>query len=218
MRKGTYMKQASLRHTILALLTVGTSFAQDATAPAAPPTTQPAVSLTPTPTAAKIVKPTSTSKTYQDSYVKKDVRGLVSLDFVNVEISEIVKSISEITKRNFIYDEKVRGKITLVSPKPVTVDEAYRAFISALEVKELTVLKVGGLYKIIPIRDMKTQPLASESSTGSADEFVTRIIPVQHTSADTPELICTTVPPAKSSTGIFPPSAQLNNPPLPQTM
>src|ERR1039457_592915 len=36
-----------------------------------------------------------------------------------------------------------------------------------------------------------------------------------NTSADTPELICTTVPPAKSSTGIFPPSAQLKNPPLP---
>ena len=38
------------------------------------------------------------------------------------------------------------------------------------------------------------------------------------TSADTPELMCTTVPPAKSSTGIFPPSAQLNNPPLPHIM
>src|SRR6185312_2550358 len=39
-----------------------------------------------------------------------------------------------------------------------------------------------------------------------------------NTSADTPELICTTVPPAKSSAGIFPPSAQLNNPPLPHIM
>ena len=39
-----------------------------------------------------------------------------------------------------------------------------------------------------------------------------------HTSADTPELMCTTVPPAKSSTGTLPPSAQLKKPPLPQTM
>src|SRR5579872_1652473 len=38
------------------------------------------------------------------------------------------------------------------------------------------------------------------------------------TNAETPELIWTTVPPAKSSTGIFPPNAQLKNPPLPQTM
>src|SRR5690348_697191 len=39
-----------------------------------------------------------------------------------------------------------------------------------------------------------------------------------NTSAEIPELMCTTVPPAKSSAGIFPPSAQLKNPPLPQTI
>src|SRR5687767_6477431 len=38
------------------------------------------------------------------------------------------------------------------------------------------------------------------------------------TNADAPELMCTTVPPAKSSTGILPPSAQLKSPPLHQTM
>src|SRR5579885_295143 len=38
------------------------------------------------------------------------------------------------------------------------------------------------------------------------------------TRADTPELMCTTVPPAKSSTGILPPNAQLNSPPLPHIM
>ena len=38
------------------------------------------------------------------------------------------------------------------------------------------------------------------------------------TSAETPELICTTVPPAKSSTGIAPPREEFNRPPLPQTM
>src|SRR5690242_7430203 len=39
-----------------------------------------------------------------------------------------------------------------------------------------------------------------------------------HTSAETPEEICTTVPPAKSSVGNFPPSAAFRNPPFPQTM
>src|SRR6185437_6330425 len=39
-----------------------------------------------------------------------------------------------------------------------------------------------------------------------------------HTKADTPELTCTTIPPAKSSTGYLPPNAQLNSPPVPQTM
>src|SRR5579883_2455164 len=39
-----------------------------------------------------------------------------------------------------------------------------------------------------------------------------------HTSAETPEVICTTVPPAKSRHGNLPPSDAFRNPPLPQTM
>src|SRR5215471_5303673 len=39
-----------------------------------------------------------------------------------------------------------------------------------------------------------------------------------HTNADTPELMCTTVPPAKSNAGTRPPSEALKNPPLPQTI
>src|SRR5579871_6655432 len=38
------------------------------------------------------------------------------------------------------------------------------------------------------------------------------------TSAETPELICTTVPPAKSKQGIFPPRNAFSSPPLPHTM
>jgi len=38
------------------------------------------------------------------------------------------------------------------------------------------------------------------------------------TSAETPELMCTTVPPAKSSVGNRPPSDAFSNPHLPHTM
>src|ERR1700758_3382701 len=38
------------------------------------------------------------------------------------------------------------------------------------------------------------------------------------TSADTPELMCTTVPPAKSSVGKRPPRDAFNSPPFPHTM
>src|SRR6202171_175588 len=39
-----------------------------------------------------------------------------------------------------------------------------------------------------------------------------------HTNAETPEVICTTVPPAKSSVGNLPPKAAFSKPPLPQTI
>src|SRR5215471_13285415 len=39
-----------------------------------------------------------------------------------------------------------------------------------------------------------------------------------HTKAETPEVICTTVPPAKSKHGIFPPKKAFSSPALPHTI
>lgn len=166
--------------TVGLILNVGapTGFAQKTpklNLPLASIPTQQTLAPTPVPTKTPLV---------DTGILKKNNKGLVNLDFINAEIGDIAKSISELTQRNFVFDEQVRGKITLVSPQPVTVEEAYRAFISALEVKNFTVIKIGRLYKIVPIRDMKTQAIPTdESSAGGFDEFVTRLIPVKHTNA-----------------------------------
>src|SRR5687767_10160381 len=66
----------------------------------------------------------------------------------------------------------------------------------------------------VPIR-LRTTLCGSIGSLGKPRRFPSTSAQI---SADAPELMCTTVPPAKSSTGILPPSAQLKRPPLPQTM
>lgn len=116
---------------------------------------------------------------------KKNEDGLVNLDFVNAEIAEIARSMSELANKNFLFDEKVRGQITMVSPKPVTVDEAFRAFVSALEVKNFTIVKTGDIHKIVPIRNMKSQPINTNANAayGSYDEFITRLVAIENTSA-----------------------------------
>lgn len=49
---------------------------------------------------------------------------LVVMDFQDVEIATLVKFISEITGRNFLLDDKVKGKVSVISPSKITVDEA----------------------------------------------------------------------------------------------
>ncbi|MCB1198488.1 MAG: type II secretion system secretin GspD [Deltaproteobacteria bacterium] len=117
--------------------------------------------------------------------VKVTEKGMVHLDFVNTEVAEIAKTMGELTERNFIIDDKVRGKITIISPKAVSVAEAYQAFISALEVKNFTVVKVGKMHKIIPLKDTKKLPLDVDVAypSGGGDEFVTRLIPIKYTKA-----------------------------------
>ena len=47
------------------------------------------------------------------------------MNFQNVDIPVLAKFISEITGRNFIIDETVRGKVTIISPTKVTPEQAY---------------------------------------------------------------------------------------------
>ncbi|HXX53383.1 MAG TPA: hypothetical protein VEI28_02300, partial [Thermodesulfovibrionales bacterium] len=63
----------------------------------------------------------------------------VTFNFVDVELPAITKFISDITKKNFIFDERVKGKITIIAPSKLSVDEAFSLFTSVLELKGFTV-------------------------------------------------------------------------------
>jgi general secretion pathway protein D len=82
---------------------------------------------------------------------------LITLDFNNVDLPVFVKFISELTRKNFIIDEKVKGKITIFSPAKITVDEAYNVFLSVLELKGFTALPVGEVIQILPSTEVPPQ-------------------------------------------------------------
>ena len=74
----------------------------------------------------------------------------VEIDFDNVDILLSVKFVSEATGKNFVVDPKVKGKVTIVSPEKIPVDEVYRVFQSVLEVHGFTAVPAGSIIKIIP--------------------------------------------------------------------
>ena len=103
----------------------------------------------------------------------------------DADLEEVIKTISRITARNFIYDKKdVRNqKVTILAPSPLTVGEAYQAFQTALQNAGLTLVQVGpNLVQITPRRDAKERPLDTEAGTSVPwnDSFVTRIIRLQN--------------------------------------
>ncbi len=150
-----------------------------AAAPEATPLPTPTPEPTPTPSKSK-----SASKSTKEERLKVTEKGKIQLDYVNAEIADIAQSIGELTKRNFIIDDKVRGTITIISPQPVSIDEAYQAFISALEVKGFAVTRAGNMNKIVPLREMNKLPIPINDSgyaVGGDDAFVTRLVPIKHT-------------------------------------
>jgi len=78
---------------------------------------------------------------------------LITMDFNNVELPVFVKFISEITGKNFVIDERVRGKVTVFSPTKISIEKAYQVLISVLELKGLTVVPSDGVTKIIPLNE-----------------------------------------------------------------
>ncbi|OGP16418.1 MAG: type II secretion system protein GspD [Deltaproteobacteria bacterium GWC2_55_46] len=111
---------------------------------------------------------------------KKGRAADITLNFVDVEISSLVKIMSEITGRNFIYDETFRGKVTIIAPGKLTSDEALNLFISALELKNFTVIPTDGYYKIIQSSAAKQSGTRVVRDPGSVrpDEYIVRLIPL----------------------------------------
>jgi len=74
----------------------------------------------------------------------------VVLNFNEVDISTMVKFISDLTGKNFILDDRVKGKISIFSPSRISTEEAYNVFVSVLELKGFTVVQSGKVAKIVP--------------------------------------------------------------------
>jgi len=81
-------------------------------------------------------------------------RGVV-LNFNEVDIATMVKFISDLTGRNFILDERVKGKISVYSPSKLSIEEAYNVFVSVMELKGFAVVQSGRVAKIIPTASAK---------------------------------------------------------------
>jgi general secretion pathway protein D len=101
----------------------------------------------------------------------------VALNFQDVEIPVLAKFVSEVTGRNFIVDDRVHGKVTIISPTRLTPDEAYLVFQSVLQVKGFTTVSAGAFTKIVAARD------ATQSGAGGTDEVTTRVVPLLHAEA-----------------------------------
>jgi len=110
---------------------------------------------------------------------------MVYLNVQDQDITNVIRQISKATRKNFIIDDKVKGKVTILSEKMMTKEEAYQAFLSALEVAGFTVVTgPAGIIKIIPLKDALGSPIPIHvDSTPYTDSFITRLISLSNISA-----------------------------------
>lgn len=105
----------------------------------------------------------------------------MTLNLRDADIASVIGTISEMTGRNFIVDPRVKGRVTVISNRPMDADELYQVFLSILNVHGFSAVPVGDAIKIIPAVNAKqdAQPLWG----GEGDESVTRLIQVENIEA-----------------------------------
>jgi len=110
----------------------------------------------------------------------------ITMNYQNVDIPALAKLISEITGKNFLVDESVRGKVTIISPSKVTPEQAYQIFQSVLQLKGFTTETAGKVIKIIPSRNVRQAAPLTESQepfVQNGDEYVTRLVKLRNVDA-----------------------------------
>jgi len=109
----------------------------------------------------------------------------VTFNFRDADIRAFIEFVAGITHRNFVVDTRVKGMITIISPEPVPERDAYRVFLSILEVNGYTAIESGGIVKIIPVAEgkQKGMTVATGRVPRAGDALVTQVITLSHANA-----------------------------------
>ena len=81
----------------------------------------------------------------------------VTLAFRDAEISEVISAFSTSMAMPFLLDARVKGKITLETPGPISLDQAYELLVAALSLQGFAVVSADGYAKVVPTAEAKSQ-------------------------------------------------------------
>lgn len=131
----------------------------------------------------------------------------VSLNFVDTDIPAVLRALSLFTQRNFLVDPRVKGKLTLVSDRPVDSGQALSMLTGALRLQGFAIVEVDGVTRVVPEADAKLQgsavvgntrpasvagtpagarapvPVSTFAKGSSSGEMLTRVFPLKYENA-----------------------------------
>lgn len=108
---------------------------------------------------------------------------VTSFDFPETTLEDLTKQMQKLTGINLIMDGKgLKGKVSIIAPSPITVGDAWKAYLTALEINGFTLVKSGSFYKIVATRDIRYTPtkIYTGNYTPNTDNYVMRILPLKN--------------------------------------
>lgn len=161
--------------------------------PAPPASQQPASPLTPMGVApaprpaapAPASRPSVATPSVTTSTAPALRPGEMMFNFQEADIQAVVKTVSQITGKNFLLDPRVKGKLTIISTQPVSKKAIYQIFLASLKAQGYTAIdSASGFVKLVPLGDAKQN---ADVTTGlmprPGEQTITHVITVQYSSA-----------------------------------
>jgi len=110
-------------------------------------------------------------------------KSAIVMNFENVELTAFIKFISKITGRNIVFGDKIEGTVSVVSPTPVNVEQAFAMFQSVLSTQGLTTVDEGAVMRIVATKDARTSGASVVDGGTSSAGFATQLIPLRYVNA-----------------------------------
>lgn len=83
---------------------------------------------------------------------------VTNFNFNNISLTELTKHMQELTGINLILDKEIKGSITINTATPITVGDAWKAYLTALQTNGFSMVKSGAFYKIVKSQDIRYHP------------------------------------------------------------
>ena len=109
----------------------------------------------------------------------------VALDFQDAELQEVITALAEIVGINYIVDPKVKGKVNIHTSGEIPVEQVLPILETIFEVNNVAAVKMGDIYKVIPIKDAQKQFLLPKVGSmvgdeSSPDRIILQIVPLRY--------------------------------------
>ena len=105
-----------------------------------------------------------------------------NFDHPDTTLMELTRFMQKLTGINFILDKELKGKVSILAPTPITVGDAWKAYLTVLNMNGYTLVKSGAFYKIVSSRDKDKAggKIYTGSYTPTTANFVMRVIPLKY--------------------------------------
>ncbi|OMH32779.1 type II secretion system secretin GspD [Motiliproteus sp. MSK22-1] len=129
-----------------------------------------------------------------------------TLDIRDTDIREFITTVGKLSGKTIIVDQRVKGRVSLQSPKPVSAEEFYEIFLVQLGVSGYSVVDLGNnILKVIPKQAAMLEGIGVEGAENpipsASEEIITRV--VQVTNVEVNQLVSILRPLVDNKSGVI---------------